>query len=340
MSPSRSDVTEQIRPGPLFDPELDEILSRIPGSPVMDDDILAETRPLYSGGLAGIAAKLAEHGVMHAQRSIEGPRGEVVLSILTPPTVSEGMPAIYNIHGGGMVMGDRFVELDEYSLIEWVTAYGLAVITPEYGLAPESPAPAGVDDCYAGLSWIAWNAAEFGIDPDRIIAFGVSGGGGLAAGMALMARDHGGPGLIGQILICPQLDDRGITVSSHQYSARRGTGALWPRETNQFAWDAILGPGHEHREVSSYAAPSRATDLSGLPPTYLEVGSAEVFRDEDIAYASLLLQSGVQVELHVWPGAYHGFDTLAPSAPVSVAAQGVREAWVVRTLGLRGAALG
>ncbi|WP_370591495.1 alpha/beta hydrolase fold domain-containing protein [Saccharopolyspora montiporae] len=204
-------------------------------------------------------------------------------------------------------------------------------VTVEYRLAPEFPDPYPVEDCYAGLQWTAEHAAELGIDADNLIIAGASAGGGLAAGTALLARDRNGPALAGQVLICPMLDDRDWTVSTAQYE----NVGLWGRESNRTGWDALLGDRRGTDEVSVYAAPARATDLSGLPPAFIDCGSAELFRDEDVAYATALWHSGVQAELHVWPGGYHGFDMLAPNSGIARAAIDARKGWVGRTLDTR-----
>jgi acetyl esterase/lipase len=186
-----------------------------------------------------------------------------------------------------------------------------------------------VEDCYAGLVWTAGHAEELGFDPERLIIAGASAGGGLAAGVALMARDRGGPALAGQVLICPMLDDRNETVSSYQID---GFG-LWDRTSNDTGWDALLGDRRKTPEVSVYAAPARATDLSGLPPAFIDAATAEVFRDEVVAYASAIWAVGGVAELHVWAGGFHGFDMIVPQAALSIQARDVRTRWVQRILG-------
>lgn len=199
-------------------------------------------------------------------------------------------------------------------------------VSVEYRLAPEHPDPAPVEDCYASLVW----AAELGFDPTKLVISGGSAGGGLAAGTSLLARDRGGPPLAAQVLIYPMIDDRNETVSSHQID---GTG-VWDRGSNDTGWDALLGDRRKTDQVSIYAAPARATDLSNLPPTFIDVGTSEVFRDEDVAYASAIWASGGHCELHVWTGGFHGYDSMAPFAALSIATQDARLNWLRRTLGI------
>ncbi|WP_343871236.1 alpha/beta hydrolase fold domain-containing protein, partial [Agromyces bracchium] len=146
---------------------------------------------------------------------------------------------------------------------------------------------------------------------------------------ALLARDRGGPALAGQMLICPMLDDRDQTISTRQID---GVG-VWDRTSNLTGWNALLGERRGGDDVSPYAAPARATDHTGLPPAFIDCGSAEVFRDEDVAYATSLWAAGVQAELHVWPGGFHGFDMMAPHAAISKAAPEARTNWVARIFG-------
>jgi acetyl esterase/lipase len=235
-------------------------------------------------------------------------------------------PAIYHIHGGGMVAGDHRTGID--AAVDWVEELGVVVASVDYRLAPEHPHPAPVEDCYAGLVWTVDHAAALGIDPERVVIAGTSAGGGLAAAVAQMARDRRGPSLIGQLLMCPMLDDRNETPSSHELD---GEG-VWDRHENLAGWRALLGQAQGGPTVSPYAAPARALDLAGLPPAFIDVGSVETFRDEDVAYAARIWQAGGIAELHVWPGGFHGFDQIAPDATLSRAARSARRAWLRRLL--------
>ncbi|WP_245567155.1 alpha/beta hydrolase [Nocardia vinacea] len=243
------------------------------------------------------------------------------------PSSSQGpVPAIYNVHGGGMIMANRRTGVQ--TVLDLAAPLGAAVISVEYRLAPEHPDPAPVEDCYAGLAWTAEHASALGIDPSQIIIVGGSAGGGLAAGVALLARDRGNSPLLGQLLMCPMLDDRNDTASALQMD---GSG-VWDRTANRTGWQALLGERQGGQDVSPYAAPARATDLSGLPPTLIDVGSAEIFRDEAVTYASRIWQAGGSAELHVWPGGFHGYEVAAPEAAISRATIRARNDWLARLL--------
>src|ERR1700687_2136267 len=315
-------------PAPPFDAELAELLasSRVP--PTMDIERMVRNRSVSQ--VPPVEDLLAARDLVREDRTAPGLEGspDIILSIFRKRTHTSSGPGIYYIHGGGMVVGDRFTSIDR--ALEWVQLFDAVAISVEYRLAPEHPDPAPVNDCFAGLLWAAAHATELGFDAGRLIIAGGSAGAGLAAGAALMARDKGGPALAAQILIGPMIDDRNDTISSHQID---GIG-VWDRISNQSGWDALLGPRRGTDQVSIYAAPARATDLSGLPPTYIDCGSAEVFRDEDIAYAMGIWAAGGVANLHVWAGAHHGFDTIFPSAALSIAARRTRSEFIRRILGL------
>jgi acetyl esterase/lipase len=204
-----------------------------------------------------------------------------------------------------------------------------AVISVDYRLAPEHPHPIPVEDCYAGLAWTAGQAGRLGIDAARIVIGGESAGGGLAAATALLARDRGGPALRFQYLVYPMLDDRNDSSSALEFGA---DWPVWPREMNVVGWRALLGDRAGEADVSSYAAPARATDLAGLPPAYIDCGDLEVFRDECINYARRLAGAGSVVELHIWPGVFHGWEGAAPEAAVTRQATAARLAALRRAL--------
>jgi len=316
---------------PPFDPELSAALAVMPVD--MQQPILAEDIPAWREQLTQLLpanddALRREGAVELEERQIPGPAGAPDLSvlILRPAQAQGPWPGVYHTHGGGMVMGTSRTGADEMAL--WVDEVGAVAVSVEYRLAPEHPHPAPVADCYAGLAWTAEHAAELGIDPSRLIIAGASAGGGLAAGTALMARDRGGPALSHQILMCPMLDDRCITPSSQELD---GEG-IWDRTSNRTGWTALLGEACGGPDVSPYAAPARAEDLTGLPATFIDVGSVETFRDEDIDYAVRLSRAGVSVEFHLWPGGFHGFDMMAPQSALAQAARATRLGYVRRAL--------
>ena len=262
------------------------------------------------------------------ERLVPGPAGahEISLLICRPTLAVTPTAAIYHTHGGGMIIGDN--RLGMPGLLGWAEELQLAVVSVEYRLAPETPHPGPVEDCYAGLVWTAGHSDELGIDPDRIIIAGTSAGGGLAAAVALIARDRGGPALAGQMLMCPMLDDRNDSPSARQMAGLFG----WDRTANNTGWTALLGAVCGSPDVSPYAAPAQADDLSGLPPAFIDVGSAETFRDEDLTYASRIWQAGGVAELHVWPGGFHGFAGIVPLAAVSQEAVAAQLNWLRRLL--------
>jgi acetyl esterase/lipase len=221
---------------------------------------------------------------------------------------SGGSLVLYQ-HGSGMIAGS----VDAYD--ELVRRYaghsGVPFLAVDFRLAPEHPGTGPVEDVYAALTWAAANADQLGIDPERIIVAGDSGGGGLSAGLALLARDRGGPRIARQVLIYPMLDDRTVVPDPELVPY-----AGWTYDDNFTGWNALLGEEMGSDRVSSYAAPARATDLSGLPPAYIEVGQLDIFRDESIDYAARLSRAGVDVELHVHPGVGHGAELVTPTAAV------------------------
>ncbi|WP_232835406.1 alpha/beta hydrolase [Actinocorallia populi] len=297
------------------------------------DGLTPERIPLYRAAAAEVRSRPAEEftrdGAFAVQeRAVPGPQGapEVPLLICRPTGAAGPTGVIYYIHGGGMVMGTNRHGADD--LLDLALDLGMTLVSVEYRLAPEHPHPAPVEDCYAGLLWTVEHAGELGLDLGRVVVAGTSAGGGLAAAVSLLARDRGGPALAGQMLICPMLDDRNDTPSSIQMA---GLG-IWDRTCNDTGWTALLGDARGGPDVSPYAAPARAADLSGLPPAFVDVGSAETFRDEDVAYATRIWQAGGVAELHVWPGGCHGFDMLAPHAAISVEAREARLRWLRRVL--------
>jgi acetyl esterase/lipase len=213
-------------------------------------------------------------------------------------------------------------------LVDWVLEYGAVGATVDYRLAPDFADPVPVEDCYAGFEWFTGNAEMLGFDPRWVLIGGQSAGGGLSVGTTLLLRDRSRPLPAAMLLMWPMLDDRNETVSAQQID---GVG-IWDHTSNETGWAALLGDRRGTADVSIYAAPARATDLSGLPPAYIEAGSAEVFRDEAVAFASEIWEAGGSAELHIWAGGFHGFQTIVPTAALSKTAIQTRESWIRREL--------
>lgn len=269
-------------------------------------------RPAYCG---------LNENVVQEDRTVPGPEGEPDISvrITRPKNADAALPGVYFIHGGGMVLGE--VEGENVGATTISEQVNAVVVSVEYRLAPENPYPAPVEDCYAGFVWMAEHAAELGIDPARIAFYGGSAGGGLVLATALLARDRTGPKVAFQMPIYPMIDDRNESASSHEIS----DVGIWDRSANIEAWGWYLGGN----DADEYAAPARAQDLSGLPPTFIDVGAVDMFRDEDIAFANRLMQAGVPTELHINPGSYHASEVFAPEAQLS------QRIWAMRLDALR-----
>ncbi|MEV5498602.1 alpha/beta hydrolase fold domain-containing protein [Nonomuraea fuscirosea] len=313
---------------PPYDPELARTLDALKDMlPVtVTADMIPALRTMAAGRSTAELA-IGDRPIEHQTMVIDGYDGaQIEVSVLRRRDHTTATAGVYYVHGGGMMFGNRFTDLGQ--LAGWVEEFDVVGVSVEYRLAPEFPDPYPVEDSYAGLTWMAAHADELGIDPDRIIVAGASAGGGIAAGTVLLARDRQGPPVLGQMLFYPMLDDRDATTSTHQYE---GIG-IWDRGSNLTGWTALLGERRGTDDVSIYAAPARAEHLGGLPVTYLDCGSAEIFRDEDVAYASALWAAGVQAELHVWPGGFHTFDTMAPDAVLTARMLDARLTWLRRLL--------
>ena len=319
-----------LMPRPPFDPELSTFLTAFEarGPFTLTAEMLPRMRGLDITEEA-LDERLRSRGYERRTLTVPGHLGDpITLAVIQRIGRTGATSAVYTIHGGGMMFGHYLGNLDSYD--DWLlNDHDVALITVDYRLAPEHPDPYPVEDCYAGLVWVHAHARELGIDPERIVIAGQSAGAGLAAGTALLARDRKGPALLAQILVSPMLDDRDSTVSTKQID---GIGVA-DRQMTRFGWDAYLGSRRAGEDVSVYAAPARAIDLSELPRTYIDCGSAEVFRDETVAYASGLWAAGGDAELHVWPGAFHGFTSMMPTAALSVSATAALADWTRRLLG-------
>jgi len=247
--------------------------------------------------------------VDHLGEGVDG--HSVMVRVYTPIAKRQNSPTFYWIHGGGLVLGD--VSISDPWCAEVAQELNVVVASVEYRLAPEFPYPIPLEDCYTGLTWLFQSAAALSIDVSRIAIGGGSAGGGLAAGLAMLARDRGEVRPFFQFLRAPMLDDRNETRSSHLITDTR----LWNRAANRAAWNAYLEGKAGASDISEYAAPARATNLSGLPPAIVTVGDLDLFVDEDIAYAQALLHAHIAAELHVYPGAVHGSGGLVPNSDIS-----------------------
>ncbi|MER7006079.1 alpha/beta hydrolase [Dactylosporangium sp. NPDC000555] len=229
-------------------------------------------------------------------------------------------------HGGGHVRGS--MDQDDLLLRALSRNVGCDAVAVGLRRAPEDPYPADVDDILATAEWIRDHAAALGVDGDRLVAAGSSAGAGAVAGATLLARDRGDQPFCFQVLTYPMLDDRTVPPHAHPVPDPR----MWSPENNEFGWRAYLGPAFGTADVPAYAAPARATDLSGLPPAFLGVGALDLFLREDLEYAARLAEADVPVEVHVYPGAFHGFNTLVPDADVSARFDRDRNEALIRAL--------
>jgi acetyl esterase len=298
----------------VFDPELASIVDLLP--PIDLTDAVA-ARAAFEQLLSALRVDIPGLETLDVDdRLIPGWEAdpEVSVRVYRPTERAGPVPAIVLIHGGGFIIGS--VEAEHAGAALTAIGTGAVVISVEYRLAPEHPYPCGVRDCYSALGYVAAHAAELGVDPDRIALMGTSAGGGLAAATALLARDLGGPALCFQMLHIPELDDRLDTGSMRAFV----DSPVWNRPLAQISWRSYLGELAGAGEVPAYAAPARAEDLSGLPPAYIYTAENDPLRDEGIIYGLRLLQAGVSVELHQFPGTFHG-SALVTTAAVSRRAQ-------------------
>lgn len=236
-----------------------------------------------------------------------GPAGDIAVRVYSPKSATKPAPGLVYIHGGGMIMGGLDGEDGTCQML--ADHLGAVVASVDYRKAPENPYPAAPEDCYAAASWVFENASKLGMDASNIGIYGQSAGGGLTLAVVLMSKDRGGPRFSFMAPIYPMIDDRNVTASSKLVT----DVGIWDRAGSIEAWGWYLGGA----EADHYAAPARATDLSGLPPAYIDVGELDMFRDEDIDFAKRLAEANVQVEFHLWPGAYHASEVFAPTASLS-----------------------
>lgn len=296
----------------LVDPQLAPLLE------MSDVEITAETlAEVRNNPLFGTAMlPPPPFPVREAFAAVEG-GSDVRLVVFDPPSGRANRPAMLHIHGGGMVLGvaDTAVTTKAPLALE----HDCVVVSVDYRLAPETPFPGMQEDNYAALLWLHANAADLRIDPARIVVMGESAGGGLAASLAQMTRDRGGPKLAGQVLIYPMLDWR--TGGPEDRWANRHTGEfIWTRAKNRFGWESLKGSYDPLDHRKGWFSPALADDLGELAPCYVATGALDLFLDEDIDYARRLIDAGVPTELHVYPGAIHAFE-LVPDTILQAQAQ-------------------
>jgi triacylglycerol lipase len=300
----------------LVDPELTAFLD-LQSFPQLSQTNLAEVRASRVE-LARAAAVPEGLPVILEEILVPGPADAPPVRVLIyrPSHAAGPWPALLHIHGGGYVYG--LPEMNDGANRKLAAELGCAVFSVDYRLAPETPYPGALEDCYAVLKWLHGNAASLGIDTGRIGVKGESAGGGLAAALALLARDRGEHSLAFQHLIFPMIDDRTCT----QTDLNPFVGEfIWTPERSTFGWAAWLGSAPGSAGIPAYAAPARAENLAGLPPAFIGVGTLDLFLEENMEYAKRLTRAGVPVEMHIYPGAYHGFQTVE-SARVTQAAWG------------------
>ena len=292
------------------DQELMSYLEKFPEINIWDD--LPATRVLSLEIMRKRIAKLTPiHDVKSEDLVVPTKDGSTVKVRLYRPSKDFGeLPALLWLHGGGYCLGG--VEHDDQIVRQIVQAVGCIVLSVDYRLAPEFPFPAALNDSYAALLWLFKNASKVGVDDKRIAIGGASAGGGLAAGLALAARDRGEVNLIFQLLFCPMIDDRNVTPSSFSITDTR----VWNRDCNLRGWSAYLGEKQSNKPVSPYAAAARAESLESLPATYMAVGSEDLFVDENRIYAERLKEAGVTVDFSIIQGGFHGFEFI-PQAQLS-----------------------
>jgi triacylglycerol lipase len=297
----------------LVDPEVAPLLDIFPKL-----ELNRETLPQTRTALANMFAQPeppAYPDIEVTEYHLPGADGapDVRILVYIPKSVPRPLAGLLWIHGGGYVIGSA--NQDDLNAKNIVTQVGCAVVSVDYRLAPETPHPGPVEDCYTALKWLYTNASELGVDPNRLAIGGASAGGGLSAALALLTRDRGEIPLAFQLLIYPMLDDRtAVSNDPHPYTGE----FIWTNQLNHFGWSSLLNQEPGSEGVSPYAAAARAENLEGLPPAYINVGTLDLFLEENLEYARRLVRAGVPTELHVYPGGYHAFN-LMPQARISQA---------------------
>lgn len=299
----------------LVDPEIAPVLDAFP--PL---SLSPETLPLVREVLSAPIPDAPDPAVLFpdvttVERLVPGVEGDPAVRVLVyePGQRVQGTAALVWIHGGGYVFGRA--DMDEILCRRIATETGAVVVSVDYRLAPETRAPGPLHDCYAALRWVHDSARELDIDRNRIAIGGSSAGGGLAATLAILARDRGEIAVSFQLLVYPMLDDRtASTTDPHPYAGE----FIWTPSDNRFGWSSLLGQEPGGADTSPYAAAARVESVTGLPPTFISVGALDLFLEEDLAYAGRLIRGGIPTELHVYPGAFHAYD-MVPDARVTQA---------------------
>ncbi len=303
---------------PTLDPELAGLVSALPDITNALDDI--ESARTMVAGMVGSGADAPGEELLTITDEVLPGTPDVRVRVYRPrEPAAELLPGLLDIHGGGFVLGS--VEMEHANAVALAARLGVVVMSVEYRLAPEHPYPAGLEDCYLALQHLA---TRLGVDPTRVAVHGQSAGGGLAAAVALLARDRGRPSLCFQALGIPELDDRLDTPSMHAFTDT----PMWSRHQAERSWELYLGG----RAADQYAAPARADDLSGLPPAYVVTCELDPLRDEGLTYAMRLLAAGVSTEVHCYPGTFHGTTIVREAAVVKRMEAELFGAWGGRSL--------
>lgn len=312
-------------PTPYYDPEVKAAVEAGPRLGTVKASTLERVRAdrLRANALMQLSDQVTRTDIM-VPGPADGP-GEIRLRVHRPVGATGDLPCLYWMHGGGYVLG--VPEQDDERFDRWCARFNMMGVCVQYRLGPEHPYPAGLEDCYAGLKWVKEHGGELGIDTNRVGIGGPSGGGGMAAALGLLTRDRGEITFDYQLLIYPMIDDTRTSTTANW------DVPVWNPESNTFGWQSYLGELFGRDDVPYTAAPSRCRDLSGLPPTFIMVGTLDGFCDEDIDYAQRLNQCGVATELHVYPGAPHGFEGFAPNTAVARQARKDINAWLAAQVG-------
>ena len=293
----------------LLDRELVAGLEALPVFPEFTAETLPQIRALMQE-FAKLQLELPPvDGIAISEERVPGPAGAppVRVAIYRPAKADGLLPVFFHIHGGGLILGTP--ELRQAASIEIAKTYRAVVISVDYRLAPETPFPGPIEDCFAAFQWMTANAKALGIDTRRIVIGGESAGGGLTAALAILARDRDVAPIACQMLVYPMLDDRSCTAYEHPYVGE----FVWTRASNDYGWRSYLGRAPGGKDVSPYAAAARLEDFRGLPPAFIATGALDLFLEEDLDYARRLIRAGVPTELHVYPGAFHAFDMIVDS---------------------------